>query len=186
MENIDQIIEALLFATPEPLTQKKINFIFENDSPNLDEIIERLSQQYAAQGNAFEIQNIAGGFQLRTLPDYDMYVRRLLNKTGQLHLSQAALESLSIIAYKQPISRSDIEAIRGVDCAGVLKALLKKSLVKIKGRDEGPGRPLMYAITDDFLQSFGLNCIADLPKLKEVAELLEEQSALTEQINAFK
>ena len=92
MENIDQIIEALLFATPEPLTQKKINFIFENDSPNLDEIIERLSQQYAAQGNAFEIQNIAGGFQLRTLPDYDMYVRRLLNKTGQLHFSQAALE----------------------------------------------------------------------------------------------
>lgn len=186
MGNIDQIIEALLFATPEPLTQKKINFIFENDSSNLDVIIERLSQRYAEQGSAFEIQNIAGGFQLRTLPDYDMYVRRLLNKAGQLHLSQAALESLSIIAYKQPISRSDIEAIRGVDCAGVLKSLLKKSLVKIKGRDEGPGRPLMYAITDDFLKSFGLNRIADLPKLKEIAELLEEQSALTEQTNAFK
>ena len=186
MENIELIIEALLFASPEPLTQKKVNLIFENESPNLEEVSEELSERYLAQGNAFEIQRVAGGFQLRTLPEYDMYVRRLLNKTGQLHLSQASLESLSIVAYKQPISRSDIEAIRGVDCAGVLKTLLKKSLINIKGRDEGPGRPLMYATTDEFLQAFGLSRIADLPKLKEVAELLEEQPALTEQINAFK
>jgi len=129
---------------------------------------------------------VAGGYQIRTKPEHDIYVRRLLNKTGQLHLSQAALETLSIIAYKQPISRSDIEAIRGVDCAGVLKTLLKKTLIKIRGRDEGPGRPLMYATTDEFLQAFGLSRLADLPKLKEVAELLEEQPALTEQIDAFK
>ena len=103
-----------------------------------------------------------------------------------MQLSQASLECLSIIAYKQPVSRSDIEAIRGVDCASVLKTLLKKSLIRIKGRDEGPGRPLMYNTTDAFLQSFGLSRIADLPKLKEMAELLEEQPALTKQINAFK
>ena len=133
-----------------------------------------------------EILSVAGGYQIRTKPEHDIYVRRLLNKTGQLHLSQAALETLSIIAYKQPISRSDIEAIRGVDCAGVLKTLLKKTLIKIRGRDEGPGRPLMYATTDEFLQAFGLSRLADLPKLKEVAELLEEQPALTEQIDAFK
>ena len=108
MENIELIIEALLFASPEPLTQKKVNLIFENESPNLEEVSEELSERYLAQGNAFEIQRVAGGFQLRTLPEYDMYVRRLLNKTGQLHLSQASLESLSIVAYKQPISRSDI------------------------------------------------------------------------------
>ena len=110
----------------------------------------------------------------------------MLNKTGQLKLSQAALETLSIIAYKQPISRTDIEAIRGVDCAGVLKTLLKKVLIKIKGREDGPGRPLMYSTTDDFLQSFGLSRIADLPKLKEISEILDEQPALTEQIDAFK
>jgi segregation and condensation protein B len=113
-------------------------------------------------------------------------VRRLLNKTGKLHLSQAALESLAIVAYKQPISKPEVEMIRGVDCAGVLKTLLKKSLIKIKGRNESPGRPLMYGTTDQFLQAFGLSRIAELPKLKEVAELLDEQPALTEQIDAFK
>ncbi len=186
MDNLDLIIEALLFASPEPLTQKKVNLIFEESPPNLEMVSKRLSQHYLEQGNAFEIQNVAGGFQLRTKPEYDLYVRRLLNKTGQLRLSQAALESLAIVAYKQPLNRSDIEAIRGVDCAGVLKTLLKKSLIKIKGRDKGPGRPLMYATTDEFLQAFGLSRLVELPKLKEVAELMVEQPALTEQIDAFK
>ena len=101
-------------------------------------------------------------------------------------MSQAALESLSIIAYKQPISRPNIEGIRGVDCAGVLKTLLKKSLVKISGRDESPGRPLIYRTTDTFLKSFGLNKLSDLPKLKEISELIENEPELIEQIDAFK
>ena len=184
--NVDRIIEALLFASPEPLTQQKVNLIFEENPPNLEAVSKRLSELYLAQGNSFKIQSIAGGFQLRTLPEYDLYVRRLLNKTGKLHLSQAALESLAIVAYKQPISKPEVEMIRGVDCAGVLKTLLKKSLIKIKGRNESPGRPLMYGTTDQFLQAFGLSRIAELPKLKEVAELLDEQPALTEQIDAFK
>ena len=184
--NVDRIIEALLFASPEPLTQKKINLIFEENPPNLEAVSKRLSELYLAQGNSFTIQGVAGGFQLRTLPKYDLYVRRLLNKTGKLHLSQAALESLAIVAYKQPISKPEVEMIRGVDCSGVLKTLLKKSLIKIKGRNESPGRPLMYVTTDQFLQAFGLSRIAELPKLKEVAELLDEQPALTEQIDAFK
>lgn len=184
--NVDRIIEALLFASPEPLTQKKINLIFEENPPNLEAVSKRLSELYLVQGNSFTIQGVAGGFQLRTLPKYDLYVRRLLNKTGKLHLSQAALESLAIVAYKQPISKPEVEMIRGVDCAGVLKTLLKKSLIKIKGRNESPGRPLMYGTTDQFLQAFGLSRIAELPKLKEVAELLDEQPALTEQIDAFK
>ena len=152
----------------------------------MEAVSKRLSELYLAQGNSFTIQGVAGGFQLRTLPKYDLYVRRLLNKTGKLHLSQAALESLAIVAYKQPISKPEVEMIRGVDCAGVLKTLLKKSLIKIKGRNESPGRPLMYGTTDQFLQAFGLSRIAELPKLKEVAELLDEQPALTEQIDAFK
>ena len=186
--NIDtiNIIEALLFASPEPLTQKKINIIFDEDPPKLDDCIKALSKKFENDNNAIDILNIAGGYQLRTKPEYDLYVRRLLNKTGQLRLSQAALETLSIIAYKQPISRIDIEAIRGVDCAGVIKTLLKKTLIKIKGREDGPGRPLMYSSTDEFLQSFGLSRISDLPKLKEISEILDEQPALTEQIDAFK
>lgn len=186
MSSINTIIEALLFASPEPLTQKKINTIFDEDPPQLEECIHSLSEKYNANDSGIEILNVAGGYQIRTKPDHDLYVRRLLNKTGQLHLSQAALETLAIIAYKQPISRSDIESIRGVDCAGVLKTLLKKILIKIRGREVGPGRPLMYATTDEFLLAFGLTRLADLPKLKEMNELLDEQPVLSEQIDAFK
>ena len=113
-------------------------------------------------------------------------MRRLIAKTGQFYLSQAALETLSIIAYKQPISRLNIESIRGVDCAGVIKTLLKKSLIKISGRDDSPGRPLIYKTTDTFLKSFGLNRLSDLPKLKEITELIENEPELLEQIDAFK
>ena len=117
---------------------------------------------------------------------FDNYVRKLLNNSGHLYLSQAALEALSIISYKQPISKPDIESIRGVDCGGVLKTLLKKSLIMIKGRQDSPGRPLMYKTTNEFLQVFGLKRLSDLPKLKEISEILDEQPALTEQIDAFK
>ena len=120
------------------------------------------------------------------LKDRGTYDRKLILKSGQFYLSQAGLESLSIIAYKQPISRQDIEGIRGVDCAGVLKTLLKKSLIKISGRDDSPGRPLIYKTTDTFLKSFGLNRLSDLPKLKEISEIIENEPELIEQIDAFK
>ncbi len=183
---IDLAIEALLFASPEPLTQQRVNLVFDEDGPNLEEVAARLSKKYTEHNHAFELQAVAGGYQLRTREMYDVWVRRLLNKSGQLHLSQAALETLAIVAYKQPISRFDVEAIRGVDCTGVLKTLLSKTLVRIMGRDEGPGRPLLYGTTGEFLQGFGINRIGDLPKLKEITELLDEQPALTNQIDAFK
>ena len=186
MKDFDQIIEALLFASPDPLTQKKINTIFDADPPDLDKYVQKLQQKYIKNNNAFEILSVAGGYQIRTKSEYDFFVRRLIIKSGQFYLSQAALESLSIIAYKQPISRQNIEGIRGVDCAGVLKTLLKKSLVKISGRDESPGRPLIYRTTDTFLKSFGLNKLSDLPKLKEISELIENEPELIEQIDAFK
>ena len=186
MKDFEQIIEALLFASPEPLTQKKINTIFDADPPDLDKYTEKLKKKYQKNDNSFEILNVAGGYQIRTRSEYDFFVRRLIIKTGQFYLSQAALESLSIIAYKQPISRLDIEGIRGVDCAGVLKTLLKKSLIKISGREDSPGRPLIYKTTDNFLKSFGLNKLSDLPKLKEISELIENEPELIEQIDAFK
>ena len=186
MEKIDQIIEALLFASPEPLTQKKVNSIFDNNAPDLKSIINKINNKYATQDHGIEILEIAGGFQIRTKSDFDNYVRKLLNNSGHLYLSQAALEALSIISYKQPISKPDIESIRGVDCGGVLKTLLKKSLIMIKGRQDSPGRPLMYKTTNEFLQVFGLKRLSDLPKLKEISEILDEQPALTQQIDAFK
>jgi len=168
------IIEALLFATPHPLTQNQINQIFETDPPKLSRVIEQLMEKYEIENHAFEIQTIAGGYQLNSRPVYDIWIRRLLNKSGKLYLSTASLESLAIVAYKQPINRFEIESIRGVDCTGVLKTLLTKKLICIKGRDEGPGRPLLYGTTDDFLEAFGLGKISEMPKLKEITDLTEE------------
>ena len=186
MKDFEQIIEALLFASPDPLTQKKINTIFDADPPELDKFISSLKKKYSKNKNAFEILSVADGYQIRTKSEYDFFVRKLILKSGQFYLSQASLESLSIIAYKQPISRQDIEGIRGVDCAGVLKTLLKKSLIKISGRDDSPGRPLIYKTTDTFLKSFGLNRLSDLPKLKEISEIIENEPELIEQFDAFK
>ena len=166
-----QIVEALLFASPGPLTQSRVNLIFETDPPKLDEAVKELNCHYEKANRSFKIQMIAGGFQLTTLPEFDIWIKRMLDKSGKLTLSTAALETLAIIAYKQPINRFNVESIRGVDCSGVIKTLLSKSLIRIKGRDEGPGRPLLYATTDKFLENFGVNRISDLPKLKEIAEL---------------
>ena len=172
-----QIVEALLFASPGPLTQSRVNLIFETDPPKLDEAVKELNRHYEKANRSFKIQMIAGGFQLTTLPEFDIWIKRMLDKSGKLALSTAALEALAIIAYKQPISRFNVESIRGVDCSGVIKTLLSKSLVRIKGRDEGPGRPLLYATTDKFLENFGVNRISDLPKLKEIADLNDGDSA---------
>jgi len=180
------IIEALLFATPHPLTQKQINQIFESDPPDLNNVISKLREKYNKENHSFEIQTIAGGYQLNSLPEYDIWVRRLLNKTGKLYLSTAGLESLAIIAYKQPINRFEIESIRGVDCTGVLKTLLNKKLICIRGRDDGPGRPLLYGTTENFLEAFGLGKISEMPKLKEIVELTQSEEIENEmQVDIF-
>ncbi|MEE8437561.1 MAG: SMC-Scp complex subunit ScpB [Candidatus Neomarinimicrobiota bacterium] len=179
------IVEALLFASPEPLTDQGIRLIFDENTFQLKEAIESLNNKYTENGNAFHIQSIGKGYQLRSRKEYDVWIRRLLRKSSNLRLSQAALETLAIVAYKQPLSRFNIESIRGVDCSGVLKTLLSKNLVKINGRESGIGRPLNYATTTDFLQGFGLNKISDLPKLREIKDLTENQS-MSSQIDAFK
>ncbi|MBT3179622.1 MAG: SMC-Scp complex subunit ScpB [Candidatus Marinimicrobia bacterium] len=179
------IIEALLFASPDPLTQAKVNSVFDSDSPNLVEVVENLNSQYKKEKHAFEIRSVAGGFQLVSRDKFEYFIRRMLNKSGRLTLSPAALDSLAIIAYKQPIGRYEIEAIRGVDSSGVLKTLLTRNLIIIKGRDSGPGRPLLYQTTVKFLEHFGLNRISDMPKLKEITDLMEADPTLGEQIAVF-
>ena len=169
-----QKIEALLFASPEPLTQTRVNLIFQNDAPKLDSAIKKLNSHYKKYNRSYIIQSIAGGYQISTLPEYDKWIKRMFDKTGKITLSTAAIETLAIIAYKQPINRFNIESVRGVDCSGVIKTLLSKNLIKIKGRDDSPGRPLLYSTTSSFLENFGLNRISDLPKLKEIAELTDQ------------
>ena len=185
MSKNDRIIESLLFASPEPLTQKKLSHIFDRDVPDLKLSVERLNSFYNKNNQSIEIKNVAGGYQLRTKQEFSIFIKKLFNNNFQNSISQAALESLSIIAYKQPVSKSSIESIRGVDCSGVLKTLLKKSLIQIKGRDDGPGRALLYMTSKEFLISFGIDKLSDLPKLKEINEIIGE-SNFDKQINAFK
>ncbi|MBT4053866.1 MAG: SMC-Scp complex subunit ScpB [Candidatus Marinimicrobia bacterium] len=182
---IRKIIEALLFASPEPLTQAKVNGIFNPETPNLKEVVLKLNEQYVHDDHAFEINEVAGGYQLVSRQEYEHFIRKMLSKSGRISLSSAALDSLAIIAYKQPIGRYEVEAIRGVDSSGVLKTLLNRNLIKIKGRDSGPGRPLLYQTTNKFLEHFGLNRLSDMPKLKEITELMEADPTLGEQIVVF-
>ena len=182
---IKNIIEALLFAAREPLTQSQINNIFEPEIYNLEEIVVLLNKQYTLNGNSFVVNKIAGGYQIVSKEEYNHYISKLLKKSNKLKLSMAAMDSLAIIAYKQPISRYEIEAIRGVDSSGVLKTLLNHELIKIKGRDVGPGRALLYKTTIKFLEHFGLNRLSDMPKLKEVSELIDANPSLGEQISVF-
>ena len=181
----DQIIEALLFANAMPINQAQLNQVFDSSVPSLKESVERLNDFYLSNERPYSINSIAGGYQLVTNPNYDIWIRRLLGKSNKLTLSSAALDTLAIIAYKQPIGRYDIEAIRGVDSSGVIKTLLTRNLIMIKGRADGPGRPLLYSTTKKFLDHFGLNRLSDMPKLKEVSELIDSDPSLGVQIAAF-
>ena len=181
----DQVIEALLFANANPLNQNMLNQVFDKPVPSIKEAVNRLNLFYKKYKKPYLINSIAGGFQLVTNPDYDIWIRRLLGKSNKLTLSTAALDTLAIVAYKQPIGRYDIEAIRGVDSSGVIKTLLTRNLIIIKGRGDGPGRPLLYSTTKSFLEYFGLNRLSDMPKLKEVSELIESDPSLGEQITVF-
>ncbi len=183
--DIHKIIEALLFASPDPLTQAKVNGVFSPDTPSLNKVVEDLNKQYEEETHAFEIKNVAGGFQLVSRKEYEIYIRRMLKKSGRISLSVASMDCLAIIAYKQPIGRYQIEAIRGVDSNGVIKTLLSKNLIKIKGRDSGPGRPLLYKTTDIFMEYFGINRLSDLPKLKEITEIIASDPTLGEQMAVF-
>ncbi len=182
---IKKIIEALLFAARDPLTQAQVNNVFDPDTPNLIKIVDQLNKQYSKNENAFIINKVAGGFQIVSKKKYEHFISKLFKKSSRLKLSLAAMDTLAIIAYKQPINRYEVEAIRGVDSSGVLKTLLNHELIKIKGRDIGPGRPLLYKTTTKFLEYFGLDRISDMPKLKEISELVDADPSLGEQISVF-
>ncbi len=172
-----RITEALLIATPEPLTESRFLQCFSDEAPTikLDELIKALNSEYKASQRAYQVFKVASGYQLVTLPGYEVYVRQLYSRTSKLRLSQAALETLAIITYRQPLSRIEVEAIRGVSSESPLRTLLERRLIEIRGREPGPGRALLYRTTTDFLQYFGLNSLDDLPQLREARELIRDE-----------
>jgi len=159
------IIEALIFSTHHPLTPQRIGELLEVSSPKaIKKAIHTLNDQYEKTGRSFRVEQVAGGYQLLSLPEFGDYLKRLHQKEIDSKLTKAALETLAIIAYKQPILRADVEAIRGVACGETIRSLMEKHLVKIDGRAEEPGRPILYGTTKRFLEIFGLNTVKDLPQ----------------------
>ena len=169
IEEIKPIVESLIFAAEEPIPVRKLVEIIEDiESAQIQEAVAQLKNDYNTQGRSFQIEEIAGGYQLFTRPEYYEWIAKLRKKTGETKLSQAALETLAIIAYKQPILRADLEAIRGVQSGQIIRLLMEKDLVKVVGRDESLGHPLLYGTTKKFLEYFGLKNIKDLPKVEEL------------------
>lgn len=164
LKEVRSIVESLLFASQEPITGKRLSEIIGVEKGKVLEALKELHQEYDTSERAFQIEEIAGGFQLLSRPQYYSWVYKLERKNLEAKLSPAAMETLAIIAYKQPILRSTIEAIRGVESSQVLRALIEKGLVKIVGRDEALGRPLLYGTTKKFLEFFGLKSLQDLPR----------------------
>jgi len=171
MEDIKYIIESLLFVADEPLTVDRLKKILDQaESDKIRKAMAELTVEYEARGGGFYLDEVAGGYQIRTRPQYTDWIKKLI-QPKPLRLSKPALETLVIIAYKQPIIRSDIEHLRGVDCGGVIRMLLERKLVRVLGRKEIAGRPLIYATTKRFLEIFDLKNLRDLPTPKEIEEL---------------
>jgi segregation and condensation protein B len=177
MEFLVQHIEALIFATEHPISLAEMKSVldatFETDFEEAELLrgVEELKTRYAQDQFSFEIIDIAGGFQFLTKPTYHNSVGMFLKQTIRKRLSQAALETLSIVAYKQPVSKTELEQIRGVSCDYAIQKLLEKELVDIQGRSDAPGRPLLYGTSEKFMDYFGIKSLMDLPKPKDFKEV---------------
>jgi segregation and condensation protein B len=164
-------VEAALFAADEPLTARKLATVAElTDAAEARRAVQRLKEFYETDGTAFQIEEIAGGWQLRTRAEFHPWLVRLRRINPDPRLSGAALETLAIIAYRQPIMRAGIEAIRGVQCGELLRHLMERGLVRIAGRDNSLGRPVLYGTSRKFLQIFGLNSLKDLPEIEQLRQ----------------
>ncbi|MBI2899568.1 MAG: SMC-Scp complex subunit ScpB [Planctomycetes bacterium] len=169
MDQLKPMVEAVLFVSDEPLSAQKIkDFIPDADVAAVKSTIDALRADYESSGRAFTIEEIAGGYRMLTRPVYADIIARLRKARAEKKLSQAAIETLAIVAYRQPIKRVDIEAIRGVQSGEILRALMERNLVRIAGRDTVPGNPVLYGTTKEFLEVFGLNSVTDLPKPEEI------------------
>jgi segregation and condensation protein B len=172
-----RVLEAVLFASDEVLSPATLKAIIpgEPDGRALRRLVSSLNARLQKERHPFEVVELGGGYQFRTIPYYHPWVRKLLKERVSKKLSVQALECLAIIAYKQPISKAEIESIRGVLSDGAMKTLLERRMVTIVGRSEKPGRPLQYGTTHEFLEYFGVNKLSDLPKIEEFEAMAKEK-----------
>ncbi len=182
----NNIIEAIIFSSDEPIKSAEIVRVIKGmdgeetdiNEVNIEEVVDLLNASLTETGRPYLIQRIADGFLFATRQDYAKYLGFLSSERSKRRLSQAALETLAIIAYKQPITKPEIESIRGVNSDYILNTLLEKNLIAISGRSETIGRPLLYVTTDEFLMYFGLNKVSDLPKPREIEEIMQDEDFL--------
>ncbi len=172
MSELKSIVEALIFASPDPLTVKTLTKLLDSEpKEDVEAALRELKEQYERPGG-LQLVEVAGGYQIVTRPDLHEWVRRLFHERTSQKLSVPALETLAVIAYRQPVTAPEIAEIRGVNTSGVLNTLIGRKLVKVVGRKPVVGRPFMYGTTRDFLDKFGLNDLSDLPKVEDLADVL--------------
>jgi segregation and condensation protein B len=182
VSQVQAIIESLLFVSEVPLSLVKIKGILSMYTHvEITQALEKLCQEYTRDEHGFYLDEVAQGYQFRSKPEHGEWIRKL-KKTTPTRFSQASLETLAIIAYKQPLLRSEIETIRGVDVGGILRLLLEKNLIKILGRKDVPGRPIIYGTSDRFLEFFGLKDLSSLPTFEDVTAL-SGQAGVDEETN---
>ena len=171
LAGIKRILEALLFSSDRPVgTRQLAEAAGAADGHEARSLLKEMQSEYDEQGRAFALEEVAGGFQLMSRPQFAPYISRLHDSQQQESLSKAALETLAIVAYRQPITRAEIEDIRGVQCGPVLRGLVDRRLLRVTGRSEELGRPLLYGTTSQFLQAFGLSSLSELPKKPKLAQ----------------
>jgi segregation and condensation protein B len=179
MNDLKNLVEALIFVSQEPVTPERLESVLEGvAAADIRAAVDALAADYAADGRGIQIIRTGGGWLFATKPAHDREVRRLLQIERKNRLSSAGLETLAAIAYRQPVTQSEVSAIRGVDSTGALKTLLEKKLVKIVGRKKAPGNPLVYRTSEEFLLYLGLDSLDELPSETEIAKILEEEKAV--------
>lgn len=184
MENISAIIEALILASESPLTLEKICSVLDGvEKTEVKDALDKLMATYDERQSGIYVQAVAGGFQFRTRPAFSAWVKKLKG-TKPASLSSAAMETLAIVAYRQPIVKTEIETIRGVDVSAPLKGLLEKKLIRIVGRKDVPGKPIIYGTTKKFLEVFNLRELADLPTMRELKEITEHHEIFEQETAA--
>ncbi len=178
------ILEALLFVSPEPVPVTRLCEVLEGvERARVTTCLDELRDEYRRADHGVALVEVAGGYQLTTVPEAAPWVRKLSAAKAPPRLSKPALETLAIVAYKQPLTRPEIESLRGVDVAGVVKTLMDRRLVKIVGRKDVPGRPMMFGTTREFLHAFGLKDLSDLPTLRDFAEIARATDASAESVS---
>ncbi|MDR3256538.1 MAG: SMC-Scp complex subunit ScpB [Endomicrobium sp.] len=182
ISEVKRILEVLLFVSEKPLSFKELKDLVKADyadTNNLENILNELKEEYTYLNKPYEIKFVADGWTFATKPEYSPWIKKLFKEKSILKLSPSALETLAMVAYKQPITRAEIDEIRGVDSSGVIDTLLERKLVKIVGRKEALGRPLLYGTTQDFLKHFGLAHLSELPLIEDVPkEVQQTENAL--------